>query len=164
MESLIVKQKPASNDVCSVPENICIPATEVEKVDAKNHKYDAHNYLESQKYAITGLFLILKNERNFRIQLIASILVVILGLFLHISHADWVALFIVIALVLIAEAFNSVIEAVCDTISQDYRINIQYAKDVSAGAVFVSACVSIIAGVIIFVPYITTFIKTTLSL
>ena len=50
--------------------------------------------------------------------------------------------------------FNSVIEALCDTISQEYRVNIKYAKDVSAGAVLVSAILSVILGTIIFLPYI----------
>lgn len=135
---------------CSNPENICIE----DLGDQKNHKYDAKNYWESQKFAFSGLKLILRNERNFRIQLFMSVCAVIVGLILGISHRDWVALVIVISLVLISEAFNSVVEAVCDTISQDYRINIKYAKDVSAGAVMVSAIVSLIAGIFIFTPYL----------
>lgn len=148
---------------CSVPDNICVPGEDELSAEkpggTKNEHYVARNYFESQQFAVTGLLLILKNERNFRFQLGVSVLVVIAGLLLGVSHADWVALFIVIALVLVAEAFNSVIEAVCDTISQDYRINIKYAKDVSAGAVLVSALVSVIAGIIIFFPYVVDLIE-----
>ena len=140
---------------CSTPENICVTGD-----NGKNNKYEAKNYLESQKYAIAGLRFIIKNERNFRTQLIIAFVAVVLGLLLHISHVDWVALSIVMAVVLIAEAFNSVIEAICDTISQDYRINIKYAKDVSAGAVLVGALTSAIAGVIIFGPYILRLLSS----
>lgn len=159
---------------CSCPENICALNGEEadETVNAgantkipvpashKNHYYEARNYFESQKFALQGIQLIVLNERNFRIQLLAAAGAVLLGLFFGISHVDWVALFVVIAIVLVAEAFNSVIEAICDTISHDYRINVKYAKDVSAGAVLVSAVVSLIAGVIIFYPYIWNALGT----
>lgn len=144
-------KKDSNPEVCSVPENICVAP---EKLDSKNHKFDAKNFFESYKYAWSGLGLIVKNERNFRIQIAFSIVITLMGLFFDITHTDWVAIAVLIALVLVAEAFNSVIEAICDTVSQDYRVNIRYAKDVSAGAVLLSAIVSAVAGGIIFFPYI----------
>ena len=110
--------------------------------------------LKSQRNAFNGILSIVKNERNFRIQLVVAILVVILSFLLKIAHTDWIAVGFLITLVLISEAFNSVIEAVCDTVSKEYRVNIKYAKDVSAGAVLVSAILSVILGLIIFMPYI----------
>ncbi len=110
--------------------------------------------LKSQRYAIDGILSIVKNERNFRIQLVVAMLVVLISFLLKISHSDWIAVGFLITLVLISEAFNSVIEAVCDTVSNEYRTNIKYAKDVSAGAVLVSAILSVILGLIIFMPYI----------
>ncbi|MEA3357054.1 MAG: diacylglycerol kinase family protein [Patescibacteria group bacterium] len=145
---------------CSNPENICIDPAEP---NHKNHKFDARNFLESQRYAISGLKLIVINERNFRTQLLVATSVVLVGLLLEVSHRDWIALMLVIALVLVAEAFNSVIEAVCDTISHDFRVNIRYAKNVSAGAVLVSAIVSAITGVFIFAPYVLTALDQVLS-
>ena len=62
-------------------------------------------------------------------------------------------------MVLISETVNSAIEALCDTVSQDFKINVKYAKDVSAGAVLVSALVSVITGLIIFLPYIILFLQ-----
>jgi undecaprenol kinase len=120
-------------------------------------------FSQSSKHALKGIWTILKNERNFRIQLVIAILVVTIGLILQISHRDWVAVGFLIALVLISEALNSVIEALCDTISKEYRVNIKYAKDVSAGAVLVSAILSIILGLIIFVPYILPIIRNLLQ-
>ena len=110
--------------------------------------------LKSQRNAINGILSIVKNERNFRIQLVVAILVVTLSFILKIAHTDWIAVGFLITLVLISEAFNSVIEAVCDTVSKEYRVNIKYAKDVSAGAVLVSAILSVILGLIIFMPYV----------
>jgi len=115
-------------------------------------------FRQSSKHAIRGIWTIIKNERNFRIQLIAATLTVAISWTLNISHQDWIAVGFLIALVLIAEAFNSVIEAVCDTVSEEYRVNIKYAKDVSAGAVLVSTILSVILGLIIFLPYIQELI------
>jgi len=120
-------------------------------------------YFESQKHAIHGLISIIKNERNFRIQLVVAVFVVLLGILLKISHTAWIAVGFLIALVLISEAFNSVIEALSDTISNEYHVNIKYAKDVSAGCVLVSATASFILGIIIFVPYIIPLITTFLE-
>ena len=120
-------------------------------------------FTESQKHAIKGITLIIKNEKNFRIQILIATVVVLIGLLLNISHMDWIAVGFLIALVLITEAFNSVIEAVCDTVSKDYRVNIKYAKDVSAGAVLISTLLSITLGLIIFLPYIIPIIENFLN-
>ena len=120
-------------------------------------------YFQSQKHAIEGLISIIKNERNFRIQLVVAFFVVILGIILKISYESWIAVGFLIALVLISEAFNSVIEALSDTISNKYDVNIKYAKDVSAGCVLVSAIASVLLGLIIFIPYIMPIIKDLFS-
>jgi diacylglycerol kinase len=114
---------------------------------------------KSQRHAVEGILSIVKNERNFRIQMVIAIIVVTVSFLLNISHTDWIAVGFLITLVLISEAFNSVIEAVCDTVSKEYRVNIKYAKDVSAGAVLLSAILSITLGLIIFLPYIVELLK-----
>jgi len=124
----------------------------------KNHFYQNVRFSKSLKDAINGLRLIIKNERNFRIDIGASVVVVITGFLLKISHWDWIAISLLIALVFISETINSVIEAICDTVSSEYKVNIKYAKEVSAGAVLVSSIVSIIAGLIIFIPHIVAFL------
>ena len=128
--------------------------------NGKNGEYKASNPLESQIYAITGLKLIVKNERNFRLHLLFALLVVCIGLLLGFSHQCCISISLVIGLVLVSEAFNSVIEALSDTISREYRVNIKYAKDVSAGAVLISAIVAIVTGSIIIYPYVLRFIDT----
>ncbi|NLB11831.1 diacylglycerol kinase family protein [Candidatus Dojkabacteria bacterium] len=125
----------------------------------KNIKYQATNFFKSQGHARSGIKLIFKNERNFRIDLIVAIIVVILGFLFKISHTDWIAISLVISVVFVSETINSAIEALCDTVSLEYKVNIKYAKDVSAGAVLVSALVSVITGLIVFVPYVVELVK-----
>ena len=125
----------------------------------KNNKYQAENFFKSQGHARNGIRLIFKNERNFRIDILFALLVIVAGILFEISHLDWIALSLVISMVFISETINSAIEALCDTVSTEYKVNIKYAKDVSAGAVLVSALVSVITGIIVFLPYIITFLK-----
>lgn len=128
----------------------------------KNGKFKSPDFLKSQGYARNGVKLIFRNERNFRIDIIVAILVVIAGFLFKISHTDWIAISLVISMVFTAEVLNSAIEALCDTVSQDFKVNIKYAKDVSAGAVLISALVSIITGLIVFLPYIIEVVKNIL--
>ena len=120
----------------------------------KNESFKTEDFFKSQGYARNGIKLIFKNERNFRIELVITALVILAGVFFKISHFEWIAISLVISMVLISETINSAIEALCDTVSQDFKINVKYAKDVSAGAVLVSALVSVITELIIFLPYI----------
>lgn len=129
----------------------------------KNNKYKAENFFKSQGHARNGLKLIFKNERNFRIDLFVALVVVLLGFLFNVSHMDWIALSLVISMVFVAETINSAIEALCDTVSVEYKVNIKYAKDVSAGAVLVGALVSVVTGLIVFLPYIIEFVNNILK-
>ena len=129
----------------------------------KNNKYKAESFFKSQGHARNGLKLIFKNERNFRIDLVMAFVVILAGIAFEISYTDWIALSLVISMVFVAETINSAIEALCDTVSLDYKVNIKYAKDVSAGAVLVTAFVSVITGLIIFMPYVIAGIKKILE-
>jgi len=120
----------------------------------KNHYYQNVSFDKSLKHAWSGFKLIFRDERNFRRDLVIAVCVILLGILFKISHFEWVAISLVISAVLVSEALNSVIEAICDTISCDFKLNIKYAKDVSAGAVLVSAIVSVITGLLVFIPYI----------
>jgi diacylglycerol kinase len=130
----------------------------------KNHKYKAENFFKSQGHARSGIKLIFKNERNFRIDLVVAIVVILAGFAFQISYTDWIAISLVISMVFVAETINSAIEALCDTVSLDYKVNIKYAKDVSAGAVLVTALVSVVTGLIVFMPYLIAGIKKILEL
>ena len=67
----------------------------------KNIKYQATNFFKSQGHARSGIRLIFKNERNFRIDLVVAIVVIILGFLFKISHTDWIAISLVISMVFI---------------------------------------------------------------
>lgn len=120
----------------------------------KNPYYQNVSFRNSVRHATDGLKAIFRDEKNFRNDLIIAFFIIILGFLFRISHFDWIAITLVISMVLVSEAINSVIEAMCDTVSHEFKVNIKYAKDVSAGAVLLSAFVSVITGLMVFIPYV----------
>lgn len=71
---------------------------------------------------------------------------------MSISPYEWLFIVIAIGSVLTLEVINSAIERVVDLVSKDYALLAKQAKDAAAGAVFISAVVAIIIGLIIFLP------------
>lgn len=118
------------------------------------------NLLESFKYALQGIKVELKGERNLKIHIIMMILVIIAGLILKISIAEWGICIILFGLVISAELFNTAIETTVDIAMPERNEKAKKAKDVSAGAVFIISLASAIIGLIIFIPKIINLINS----
>lgn len=110
--------------------------------------------IKSFGYAFTGIGELIKSEPNARIHLAATVGAITAGLLLCISNTEWCIILIVIALVWIAEAFNTVIEKLADHLFPDHHETARIAKDISAGAVLISAIIALTCGLIIFLPKI----------
>ncbi len=110
--------------------------------------------IKSFSYAINGLKFIIKTQVNFIIHLIAATTAVILGIILRINTCEWAILTLTIGLVLFAETVNTVIEQIMDFVSPEFNKKVGLIKDLAAGAVLVTAIISVIVGMIIFLPKI----------
>ena len=118
----------------------------------RREKFSFKKRAQSFRYAFAGLVDFFIQEPNARIHLLAAIVVICLGFYFHLSARDWIVVIIAICLVFTAEAFNSCVEKLADFISPDQDIRIKYIKDLSAGAVLVTAITAAIIGAIIFFP------------
>jgi undecaprenol kinase/diacylglycerol kinase (ATP) len=87
------------------------------------------------------------------------VLAILLGIVLHISPIEFAMVFIAITSVFIAEMFNTVIELSIDLSTPEYHPLAKTAKDVAAGAVLLSAFLSIIIGLFIFGPHLWALIS-----
>ncbi len=77
-------------------------------------------------------------------------LTVLLGAFaLNLSRRELLILLFMITFVLVAEMFNSAIEAVVDLVSPTYHPLAKFAKDIAAGAVLITTVMAVIVGLII---------------
>ena len=108
----------------------------------------------SFKYAFNGLKIILATQHNFLIHLAVATLVTAAGLIFKIAIWEWCIIVITIAIVLIAEAFNTSIEKVTDLISPEHNILAGKIKDIAAASVLLASIASVIIGLTIFLPKI----------
>ncbi|SHL34790.1 diacylglycerol kinase family protein [Chryseobacterium polytrichastri] len=104
--------------------------------------------------AFRGVFLMIKSERNFQLELLAFIVNLILIFYLQLSTLDTALILIVSFGVLSAEIFNTAIEKICDFIQPDFDKRIGFIKDISAGAVILMAALSVIVGILVYWKYI----------
>ncbi len=105
-------------------------------------------------HATNGIIYFFSTERNGKVQAAASVIVIICGCYFQLTPVEWVCILLCIGAVLMAEMMNTAIELICNFIEPNYDIHIKYIKDVSAGAVFLITIISIIIGLIIFIPYL----------
>lgn len=106
------------------------------------------------KYALEGILAALKQEPNLKFHLLFAVLVIILSFILKISQNDWVKIVILSGFVISLELTNTAIERVVDEFVDLKHPGAKLAKDISAGAVLVAAITAVIAGLIIFIPYL----------
>lgn len=108
----------------------------------------------SFNYALQGIFTALKEEQNMKIHFIIMLIVIIAGFLYHISYIEWIVCLLLFAFVISLELINTAIETTVDIASPEFNEKAKIAKDVAAGAVLVSAIISVLIGLIIFIPKI----------
>lgn len=108
----------------------------------------------SFKYAIEGLVAALKEEPNLKFHMLAGLVIILVSYYLQISKTDWAIILLLIGFVIAVELTNTAIEAVIDQLIKEQHPGAKLAKDISAGAVLVSALTAAIAGAIILLPYL----------
>lgn len=111
-------------------------------------------FSDSFWYAFYGLKHTFINEMNFRIQLICSIMVIILGFIFKISLIEWIVCLLLISFVLVIETINTGYENMVDLIIDKYHPKAKIVKDLLASAVLIVNIFAMIIGLIIFIPKI----------
>ena len=116
-----------------------------------------HSTTKSFSYAFQGIKTAYKNEPNLRIHTIAAILAVSFGALLGISAVEWLLLTFTIFYVITLELLNTVLENLVDLTSPEIRPYAKVAKDVSAACVLLAAIMSVIVGMVLFIPKIISY-------
>ena len=103
-------------------------------------------------HAGRGLRELVRQEPNAKLHALATISVITIGILRHISAMQWAAILFAIGLVWVTEALNTCIEKLCNLwCDNKWHAEVKIIKDIAAGAVLVSAVVSIGIGVVVFV-------------
>jgi diacylglycerol kinase len=95
----------------------------------------------------------LGSQQNARIHCLATFLVIAAGLRFELGAAEWRWIAAATAAVWAAEAFNTALETLTDLASPDFHPLAADAKDLSAGAVLLTAAGAGAVGLLVFGPH-----------
>ena len=111
-----------------------------------------HRLFASFRYALAGLGYLLRTQPNARIHLTITLAVVVVGLWLGLPARDWAVIALTVGLVLMAEAFNTALEAAVDLAHPEPHPLAEVAKDVGAAAVTLAAIAAVVVGLLVLGP------------
>lgn len=119
-------------------------------------------FIGSFNAAVEGFIYVLKTERNMRTHFLAALFFLLLGIYLRFSAIEIMILAVTITLVLVAEMMNTAIELIVDMIQKEFHPVARIIKDVSSGAVLLTAINATIVGYILFYKKIPFHVDTQL--
>ncbi len=151
--------EPPSSD-----KNDTLSATLLYPVSPAQKPWRPANIFVSFHHAWAGIYDTFRAERNFRFHFLAFVFVILGGILLHLSPLRFVAVLFAVALVMVAELFNTAIEATVDLAMPERHPLAKRAKDASAGAVLVAAIGAVLVGGIVFVPALMPYFRKMSSL
>lgn len=109
-------------------------------------------FIKSFQFAVEGIFSALKSEQNFRFQLFFVLPVVIIGIIVKLKLIEWCVISGAVFFVLTSELFNTAVEKLSDYACKKEAVpEIKLIKDISAGAVLLSALNAVIIGIFLLI-------------
>lgn len=99
--------------------------------------------------AVDGIAHTFRTQRHMRVHIYVTLITVMGAMLLDLARRELLVLLFMITFVLVAEMFNSAIEACVDMISPNYHPAAKFAKDISAGAVLLTTTMAIVVGALI---------------
>jgi len=115
-------------------------------------RFDLAQRIRSFVFAGRGVRSLVVHEHNARIHLAVSLAVIALALLLRLDARDWALLLLAIAVVWVAEAFNTAVEALADALHPEIHPLVGRAKDIAAGGVLIAAIAAAGLGLAILGP------------
>ena len=114
-------------------------------------KFQSRSFQRSVIYALNGVRLAFRSQRNFRKHLVIAFLTFAIAFFLKVNIVEFCIILFANTLVLVCEMFNSVVEFVIDAYYKNKWAKLaKLSKDIGAGAVLVSASVSAVISLLIY--------------
>lgn len=109
-------------------------------------------------FAFQGFKHALLYERNFQLQVLSGLLVVIVSFALNLSPIEWAMIVLVIGSVLSLEIINSAVERLLDYVKPEIHPQAKIIKDMLASAVLIISFVALLIGLIILSPKLTSLL------
>ena len=118
-----------------------------------------HPTAKSFEYAFQGIRTAFKNEPNLKIHIFFALLAISFAVILQVSTVEWLLLTFTIFYVITLELLNTVLEALVNLVSPEIQPFAKVAKDVSAACVLMGAVLSVVVGLVLFVPKILPYLQ-----
>jgi diacylglycerol kinase (ATP) len=109
--------------------------------------------IDSFNYALDGIIYALRTQRNMRIHLLITILLILLGINFVLSRTEIMALTFCV----------TAIESAIDLFTRAYHEQAKIAKNVAAGAVLISAINATLIGYLVFIDKLMAHSKQTVQ-
>ena len=111
-------------------------------------KYD---FFKNTSYAIKGLIDLIKNESSFKIELIITLILLPVIIFVDTTLTNKALMFVTLMGMILAETTNSAIERVVDLVTLEHHDMAGRAKDMGSTIVFLSIFIFVVTWAIILI-------------
>lgn len=126
------------------------------EVRAKEYGY--RRYINSWKNSFEGYKYAYTHEQSLLLHIFFSVVAIVCGIVFNITGTQWILLFLVMVVILVAELLNTAIEATVDLITEDFHPLAKVAKDCASASVTTATLLAITVGVYVFIPQIIELI------
>lgn len=110
-----------------------------------------YNFFKNTSYAIKGLIDLIKNESSFKIELIITLLLLPVIIFIDTTLTNKALMFVTLMGMILAETINSAIERVVDLVTLEHHDMAGRAKDVGSAIVFISIFIFVVTWLIVII-------------
>ena len=112
------------------------------------------SFINSVRYAASGIRYAFVHEQNFRIQIAIAAIVCALMAAFNFQARDVLIIGLIIALIFILELINTVLERFLTLLEPKLQGYAKVIKDIMAGVVLIASLTALFSGIMIFWPYI----------
>ena len=110
-----------------------------------------YNFFKNTSYAVKGLIDLIKNESSFKIELIITLILLPVIIFVDTTLTNKALMFVTLMGMILAETTNSAIERVVDLVTLEQHDMAGRAKDMGSTIVFLSIFIFVVTWAIILI-------------
>ena len=114
-----------------------------------------YNFFKNTSYALSGLKDVIQTESSFKIELIITIVLIPIIIFIDATLIHKALMFISLMGMLMAEVINSAIERTVDLVTLEHHDMAGRAKDVGSAIVFLSITMFVVTWAIVLLDIIS---------
>jgi len=114
-------------------------------------QYGADSRSWSRKFrdAVRGVAVGARGQSSFVVHLFCALLVVVVAALARMTAWQWCVLLLCIAMVMVAEMFNTALETLAKAVDRQYNPHLRDALDVASGAVLLAALGAMVVGAVV---------------